>query len=296
MKAEFQKWFTYQKERYPVFKNGLFLFLWALAGISVSTEGALPWGDVILKGTVLTLFFFSLRVFDEFKDAEEDQQFRPHLPVPRGLVRLGELRNVGIALAITQFLIVGTFMKECLPLFSLGFLYMVLMSKEFFIPEKLKEMPLVYAVSHMAIMPIMAMFITGFNPEYLPFWAISLFAGFLIEFGRKLKLPEDEAKGRETYATAYGFKGATMLWTGSGISMLMFLGVQLLQFQTANTLAYLTLVLAPLLMLSFGGFLLSNESKFNIKFTEATSGILVLFSYGLISLYHLLPIPMFQPV
>jgi len=51
--------------------------------------------------TVL-LFFLQLRIADEFKDYEEDRRCRPHRPVPRGLVSLGELKAVAGAAAVVQ--------------------------------------------------------------------------------------------------------------------------------------------------------------------------------------------------
>ena len=38
--------------------------------------------------------FFLLRLFDEFKDAEDDAKYRPYRAVPRGLVTFGELRGL----------------------------------------------------------------------------------------------------------------------------------------------------------------------------------------------------------
>ena len=51
------------------------------------------------------LFFAQLRIADEFKDIDEDTRYRPYRPVPRGLVRLAELRNVFIGAAVIQLLL-----------------------------------------------------------------------------------------------------------------------------------------------------------------------------------------------
>ena len=166
------------------------------------------------------LFFLQLRVSDEFKDAEEDARYRPYRPVPRGLVTLRELGVVaGIAAAVQLFLAVSISPSLVLLLFAC-WIYMGLMSQEFFVRKWLKAHPSQYLWTHMLILPLIDLYVTacdwwktGRIPSGLVWLlAVTFLNGIVIEIGRKLRAQDDEEFGVETYSRLWGRSRAIQIW------------------------------------------------------------------------------------
>ncbi|MEO7599029.1 MAG: hypothetical protein ABIV50_08865, partial [Opitutus sp.] len=100
-------------------------------------------------------------------------------------------------------------------------IYFGLMSKEFFARTWLKARPVVYLFSHMMIMPLVDWFATGCDWVHagkgMPvglFWflAASFCNGIVIELGRKIRAPEQEEAGVETYSFLWGNRNAVFSW------------------------------------------------------------------------------------
>jgi 4-hydroxybenzoate polyprenyltransferase len=167
------------------------------------------------------LFFLQLRIADEFKDFEEDARYRPYRPVQRGLVSLRELGRVGFSAALVQ-LTLALWLDAALALLLAGvWLYLVLMSKEFFAADWLRSRPIAYMLSHMAIVPLIDFYATacdwwptmGRPPEGLLWFVIvSYFNGLVIEIGRKIRAPADEELGVNTYSAVWGRLQAVGVW------------------------------------------------------------------------------------
>jgi len=92
--------------------------------------------------------------------------------------------------------------------------------KEFFVGDWLKRHFLVYATSHLLVMPLLALtvfaFATGRWPWEAPrwFWVyawVGFFVTFNWEVSRKIRAPEDEIDGVETYTRIFGTYGAAYL-------------------------------------------------------------------------------------
>jgi 4-hydroxybenzoate polyprenyltransferase len=215
----------YQSERFPVFKTALLLAAFASASVNVSAFLAgrsLPGiGTYAAAFVVLFILFFQLRACDEFKDLEDDRRYRPERPIPRGLVDLGLILGIGIGLIPVAMAVAGALGSVLLlPLLAVWF-WLALMTAEFGVPEFLKARPALYLVSHMLIMPLMDLFVTG--AEWLVragvppkglwlFLALSFLNGCVLEIGRKLYALENERPGVETYTALYGVRRATWIW------------------------------------------------------------------------------------
>jgi len=106
----------YLNERFPLGKNSLFVLIFTLSGyiyagllynskiiksILSKEVNRVPlfWGKEIDKVPIIWyklfplfiiifMFFFQLRITDEFKDYEEDLKYRPYRPVQRGIINL----------------------------------------------------------------------------------------------------------------------------------------------------------------------------------------------------------------
>jgi hypothetical protein len=230
---------VYQGERFPLaaYAPLTAVFTFSAAAYSRLLRGAhgfIPWPLFLLGSATALVFFFLLRVLDEHKDAETDRRYRPELPVPRGLIKLSELRLIaGCAVGsvvVLNALLAPVLLWACL----LVALWAALMTREFFVPEWLRARPTAYLVSHMVIMPMIDGYTTGLDwlvAGHHPAFGLWLFLivtflnGTLMEIGRKIRAPEQEREGVDTYSAAWGLRGATIVWllvlTATAVSTLL---------------------------------------------------------------------------
>jgi 4-hydroxybenzoate polyprenyltransferase len=219
------RWWIYQKERFPLLAHGPLIAAFSACAVAFSSmlRGAPPpeWQSYLTAFGVCLLMFFQLRIADEFKDRDEDARWRPYRPVPRGLVKLSELRLVFVIAAMMQIALVLFHDVRLLLVLAVAWAYFTLMSVEFFCRDWLKARPVVYLLTHMGIMPLVDFF--GTACEWLPrgasapsglgwFLAASFFNGIVIEIGRKLRQPADEEQGVETYSALWGKTGGAAVW------------------------------------------------------------------------------------
>ncbi len=233
------RWWLYQRERFPIVGHGALIGAFSFSAVSFSAAlrgrvGLAGAGPLLVAFASAFLFFLQLRLADEFKDAAEDARYRPYRPVPRGLVSLRELGVVGITAALVQMGL-GLWLGTSLALLLLPvWLYLGLMSKEFFVRDWLKARPFTYMWTHMLIMPLIDLYstacdwwmATGAAPSGLTwFLVVSFFNGMVIEIGRKIRAPQDEEPGVETYTAAWGRRKAVLAWLGAllltGVSALL---------------------------------------------------------------------------
>lgn len=279
-----RRFWIYQKERFPVLGHGLLVASFSFSAISYSricrgAEGFVS-PAVFLVGVLTTIsLFFLVRVFDEFKDAEDDARYRSHLPVPRGLISFKELAVAGIIAAILQIALNAWFFPKMLIMYGIVIAYLCLMGKEFFIGEWLKKHQLWYVVSHMLIIPLIDMYASGLDwllegvdaPKGLIFFfLVSFMNGIVLEIGRKIRVPEKEEFN--TYSTMMGAAKATRLWLA--ILVLTF-GFSVLASWFAGYGLTGFLILACLLILcSLPGILfLRRQGERHSKFIEYASAL-----------------------
>ncbi len=220
------RFYIYQKERFPfvgyIFLVGAFSF----SAISFSRMCRGAGGFIELQPFLVCVFntltlFFLVRIFDEFKDQEDDRAYRKYLPVPRGLITLGELKYVGIFVFMLQVIINSIFYPQMLLLYFFVIFYLLLMGKEFFVADWLKKHQFWYVASHMFIIPFIDIFASGFDwrlsnlepPQgLLIFFCISYLNGIVLEIGRKIKTTETEEQGVLSYTKLIGLKKAPAFW------------------------------------------------------------------------------------
>lgn len=231
----YRRLWTYQAERFPLAAHGLLVAVIAAAGVGFSATargaGALPSAQAFVTAFVVAfVFFFQLRVADEFKDFADDSRYRPYRAVPRGLVALRELALLALAAGAVQALFTWLLAPALLWALAAGWGYLWLMRVEFFAPEWLKAHALLYMLSHMVILPLIFVYITGCDwlaagaeppPGLGWFLATGYFNGMVIEIGRKIRAPEDEEAGVETYSKLWGRAGSAAAW----LAALTFAGV-----------------------------------------------------------------------
>lgn len=222
------KWWTYQRERFPVLAHGLLIAAFSFSAVAFSSmlrgRYTVPsWCAIIVAFVSCFLFFLQLRIADEFKDIEEDTRYRPYRPVPRGLVTLRELGVVFVGAGVVQLLLALWLYPKLVVLLGVTWVYLALMSKEFFVRRWLSDRPVVYMVSHMMIMPLIDLYATstdwqvaGAGPPRGLIWFLlaSFFNGMVIEIGRKVRSPGDEEEGVQTYSALWGPRVAVTVWFG----------------------------------------------------------------------------------
>lgn len=221
----------YQRERFPVLLNGVMTLALCAGSIAAFRHDA-GFSLVGILPAFLAVFpiFFVMRVADEHKDLAEDRLYRPERPVPRGLVSLGELRVAGlIALALPVGLALFLAPAALVPLL-LALVWVGAMSAEFGVPRWLKAHPLVYLVSHMLVMPLLALLAVSFTvrdpstlmvPSLIPILGLAFLAGTTLEVGRKVWGAEKERDGVETYSKLWGPDGAAIAFGASATGALV---------------------------------------------------------------------------
>lgn len=288
---------TYQRERFPLAAYVPLIGTSAVAAAAWSAaargRSALPAWPVLAVGAATALaFFFLLRVADEHKDAEVDRRSRPELPVPRGLVTLGELRAAGLALAVAAVAVNALVAPRLLLALGAAAAWAALMTREFFAPRWLRARPVAYLLSHMGVMPLLFLYLTGLDwlaagaraPRGLGFFlALAFLNGILVEVGRKVRAPAGERPGVDSYTRAWGLRAAPAAWLAAlgGAALCGWIAARAAGAPdaTAAALAVL-LVLAALPALAF----LRRPSPSAAKGIEAAAGLWTLASYLLLAL------------
>jgi len=217
------RWGMYLAERFPPLGYGLLIFSFYssnqfLAHALTAPGEPMRYDPSSLIGSLTVLcVFLHLRIFDDHKDYVEDCIHFPNRALQRGEVTLGDLKSllalvVGAELFLSALRGPAAFVSVLL---VMGF--SLLMLKEFFARQWLRRRFLLYASTHMLILPLLAIavfsFATGRYAWQAPpwYWLYS-FVGFCVAFNwevsRKIRAPEDEIEGVDTYTKRFGVPGA----------------------------------------------------------------------------------------
>ncbi|MBI1916827.1 MAG: UbiA family prenyltransferase [Planctomycetes bacterium] len=293
------RWWVYQRERFPVLGHGPLIAAFSFSAVCFSAllrgQSELPSARTFLVafGTAF-LFFLQLRIADEFKDFDEDSRFRPYRPVPRGLVSLRELAGVFVLTALVQFALALWLAPSLLFLLAPTWTYLALMSKEFFAAAWLKKRHILYMLSHMAIVPLVDFYATACDWWPSPgagngpgraaprgliwFVVVSYFNGLVIEIGRKVRGPQDEEVGVNTYSALWGMHNATFVWLGALFVTAGFAATAAYQVDFLVPVVAVLIVLLATATLVAARFLREPATK-RSKRIETFSGIWTLLMY-----------------
>ncbi len=230
-----KKWYTYQKERFPILMYGTYIFaivfgVFAFVTFIERTSfynnpqsylmgelNPVEWKTIIPMFIVAFLQFLMVRIVDEFKDYEEDCKYRPYRPVPRGLIKLKELKVLFIICVILQVAITMYTNHYGGILFLLIlWLFFAIMSKGFFIKEFLSEHILCEVFLDELLMPLLVIYLSSFVCEVnlVSIWKLLLLSyiiSWIVEIARKVRCKEDEENGVKTYTYVFGIKKAMLI-------------------------------------------------------------------------------------
>jgi 4-hydroxybenzoate polyprenyltransferase len=220
----------YQRERFPFLAHGIPIAALSVSALGVSTfltsrTGELSSLAIVTAFLTVFAFFLQLRIADEFKDHDDDLRYRPYRAVPRGLVSLRELAWIGVIGGVIQLALALWLDARLVWLLFIVWGYFALMSVEFFAGSWLKAHPVTYLWSHMLILPLIVLYATACDwlvngvtvslGGLIGFLLMCMFNGVVFEIGRKIRAPEDEEEGVETYSALWGGKRSTAAWGGA---------------------------------------------------------------------------------
>ncbi|MFM7675762.1 MAG: UbiA family prenyltransferase [Synechococcus sp.] len=248
----------YQAERFPLLRHGPLILVFSGAAVGyASVQAGMPVRPAALPAAtaVVLLQFLLMRIADEFKDADDDRRWRPQRPVPRGLVSLTELAGLGVLAAALQLAVVLAVSPAALPLLAAVWGWFLLMSAEFFRPRWLRRHLGLYALSHLLIVPLLALLAMaqlGAPPQLLApllsFLLCTYACAFCLELARKTRPPAAEQPGVDTYSARWGLRSALRIW----LLNLLLSALAALAAAGLISMQGPLLLLAPLLLLSLG--------------------------------------------
>lgn len=284
-------------ERFPL-RNVVFFILLYTTTLFIARASGAPVAFVVsladLPGLLaLWSFFLLLRVFDEHKDFAADSVAHPERVLQRGLVTLPQLRVLGAIAVLLQVAVsvwldrgVGTVTGW----WAASLAWSSLMAREFFVPAWLRRHLLVYAVSHMAVMPLLVGWVAAMGHPSAPraptIWALGgvvFLAGLVFEVARKLRAPEDERPLADSYTGALGIERASMILAVlavvtciAAIALARFISAAqgVLGPLTVSGLSFLTVLAA----LSFARY----PTHRRARLAEATAGLAIMAAHVLL--------------
>jgi len=210
---------AYLDERFPLFSHISMVIIYFLANQFLAqvlgrSGQPLQIGWFTPVGMVfLFCIFFHLRVFDEHKDFAQDVIHYPGRILSRGLITLTHLKILGAAAILIELACALLSGWAAVVAVGVTVFFSWVMLHEFFVPVWLRAHFILYAIAHMLIMPLMTATIFSFTMQR-PFWeapwlfwayaAADFFAFSNWEISRKIRMPEDEIEGVDSYSGHLG--------------------------------------------------------------------------------------------
>lgn len=290
-----KRFWIYQKERFPIFAHGPLILMFTFSAIAYSRicrqqEGFINSMDFIAGFITVFCIFLMVRILDEFKDADIDAKYRTELPVPRGLVKLKELKILGVIVVLIQIAVVLLVHPSMFLFYLIVMAWLTLMTFEFFAHDWLNKHMFFYVASHMVIIPLVDIYASGLDwylhgaaPHLglLFFFGVSYFNGIVLEVGRKLKNPSQEKEGVVTYSGMHGYRKGANLW------MLFLLITAIIAagacyYAGLSSISYVVLAIVFIICIVFAFRYKSDPTVSASKHLEILSGIWTLLMYGVL--------------
>ncbi len=192
-----RRFWIFQTERIPLLV--MLAIALALTAAIARLDGNFHPSRVIIASLMVVLYFLQIRLADEPKDFEHDNQYYPNRPVQRGVITLKELAAIKNGV-IVGFLALGTLTGSWLILALAIFqqFYSYLTRQEFFMRDWLRKHFLTYQFSHYVQLFILAWLILSvlavqpLSERLLYFVYIMLMIG-IIEASRTIGGSDKEA-------------------------------------------------------------------------------------------------------
>lgn len=280
--------YIYQKERFPLVINGVLSFFFTICTQLYAAQlhsDKLNWKYALSTWGVVFLFFLLIRIIDEFKDFESDALHRSHLPLHRGVISKKELLAIGSIGLVAQLLILLVFIPQTYLYYLLVWAFLIPMSFEFFVSKKLHQMPVLYAGSHMLIMPLVDLFASSGHwamsnySIHSGIWIlmlVSYFNGFVLEISRKTKAAENIEIN--SYNRIMSNEKCIQLLNFMLLACLI--SAFYLPFGHVSTWYFASIGLTATLLGLIAALFVRNPNPKNEKLLEVFSGVWMLVLYG----------------
>ncbi len=219
----YRRMWAYLLERFPpiaytvlvaLFGGSAFALIERTTGIDVD-------GSVALRACLVVLLaFFHLRIMDEHKDAEGDRRAYPDRLLTRGVVELPLLARAGIVAVALQALLSMSISVTALWAWLAAFAFTCLMKVEFGVGRWLNQHLVIYAITHNPIVALLGAFLWSasgapWTMDYGLYIAVVSLGSLGFEIGRKIRLPDEEVDGVESYSSVLGRSRADRLLMGT---------------------------------------------------------------------------------
>jgi 4-hydroxybenzoate polyprenyltransferase len=216
----------YLRERFPLAAHSVLILSFYSSNQFLAHALAAPGAPMrydlgsLAGGLTLLCFFLHLRIFDDHKDYEEDRRHFPDRALSRGVVTLGELKVLAAAAIALELALAAWRGPAALAAVLLALGYSVLMLKEFFARDWLRRRFFLYATLHLLIVPCLSLVVFSFAtgrwfweaPRWYWLYAcVGFFVAFNWEISRKIRAPEEEIEGVDSYTRRFGLYGAAWL-------------------------------------------------------------------------------------
>lgn len=279
---------NYLNERFPFVNMILFGIIYAMVNavtyqLNIFVHHSIAY-HLLAIGAVVS-FFFRLRVFDEMKDYAIDTINHPNRILQSGKIDLKTLQIIAFLGFCVEILWISMAGTTCQIAWLIAFIYSVLMRYEFFVPKLLNKNLLIYAITHMLIMPFIIVWIwTSQVPSFTINYALilllllSMLSGFAFEIARKTHAPDAERPKVDSYSKLLGLKNAQYL------ILLLILGMTLSLF----ILFYLLQVTSVSYLIIFAAFVftffsytktIKSPTEDALRSNEKKVSIMMLISY-----------------
>ena len=269
---------AYLLERFPPVAYTVLVALFTTSAVVlVGRQTAVaPSFDVVWRaGAVVLLVFLHLRLMDEHKDYAADAVAYPDRCLSRGVVTLPLLFRLGVVAVVLEAVLAVSLSIEAAVAWVVCLIFTLLMRFEFGVGAWLNRRLLLYAITHNPVVALLAFFLWtvagGAHDRLLALYIGIVSVGSLaFEIGRKIRLPEEEIVGVDSYSSVLGKGAADRLLAGlrlvTGLGLLA-LGVVLEEVLLGGMALGLQLVLA--------GFLLRGPRRAKVTEGVATIGLLL---------------------
>ena len=294
-----KKWYTYQKERFPVLMYGSYIacivfaiYCCCLSHISLfeQTIYSADISNTISNWKITIPMFLAgfiqllmVRIVDEFKDYEEDSKYRPYRPVPRGLITLNELSVLFIICILIQIAITFIFKANFILLVVL-WVFFFIMSRGFFIKKFLDKHLLLEVLYDELMMPIMVLYLSSFclnkwelialsfNTNFTILLIISYVVSWTAEIARKVRCKEDEEKGVRTYTAVLGIPKAMLLLSVLESMLYILQSIALAKMQLLISIIYAIIIILNLVFMF-------KQNKLLSKIVSLSANLYIVFIY-----------------
>ncbi|MBK0080439.1 UbiA family prenyltransferase [Kosakonia sp. S58] len=228
----FSRMILWVNERFPLTNIPLFFILWFLSfSVALPAQESSSQVKIALGGLLSLSFFLLLRVLDEHKDYADDCLHHPQRVLQQGIISLTHLKFLGALCMLVQLggiALLSDGEPQIWLSWGLLLCWTLLMSKEFFVDEWLKQHFSLYALSHTLVMPfVIGWLATLASPAAtlnLPLILLMLLAflcGLSFEITRKCKGADEDREEVTSWSQLYGRPRSVVMIIGLLILMVI---------------------------------------------------------------------------